>query len=144
MTIEQVLADPVRRDRITTDCVRLVEEEVAAKRGFTGMALRTGFAAFQRLQPGIVRLAVERLLPDFARALAPHWEQARGATSPEAAFASRTADVARDLLGVTDRIVERARSSVVGQIYRSLRPSAQDHVAAAVPRLGRLLQQHLS
>lgn len=140
MTFEQAWADPGRRDRLIRDSVRIIEDEVAERRGITGMALKAGFAAFQRVQPGILRVAVEKLLPDFGRAIEPHWTAA-GRAVPT--FAGRATPIADDLLAVTDRLVARTRYAVIGQIYRTLRPSARDHVAAAVPRLGRLLGDHL-
>lgn len=143
VTFSQVMEDPARRERIIRDCVSMVEQEVGDKRGLTGMALKAGFAAFQRLQPGILRAAVDRLLPDLARAVEPHWQAACAEASAERAFCDRAPSVASDLLGVTDRLVGRAKSATVAQLYRSLRPSAADHVAAAVPRLAKLLRDHL-
>jgi hypothetical protein len=142
MTFDQLLQDPARKDRVILDCVRLIEEEVARKSGLTGVVLRGGFSAFQRLQPGIVRLAVDRLLPELWRTLEPHWVATRG--KPEVAFSARSAVIADELLSVTDRLAERARNAMVVRLYRSLRPAAHGHVAEAVPRLGELMGRHLS
>jgi hypothetical protein len=143
VTFDDVLGDPARRDRLFGDCARLIEEEVRSKRGLGGIALRAGFAAFQRVQPGILPLAVERLVPDMARAIEPHWTAVRGSPEPVGSLVARARGVADDLLRVTDRWAERTRRPGVASIYRSLRPAALDHVTASVPRLAALLHVHL-
>lgn len=140
MTLVEALTDPARHDAIVAACVRLVEDEVGSKRGLTGATIRTAFAAFQRIRPGIVRAAVVRLLPDMAAAIDPHWQ--RAGADPDGYFARQQREVAQDLLAVSDRLAARSSNAVLVRLYKSLRGSAVEHVAAAVPRLPAVWRAH--
>jgi len=50
--------------------------------------------------------------------------------------------VAEALLSVTDGKADNAKSSVVRGTYKKLRPSAKQHVQAAVPGLAAVLEKH--
>jgi hypothetical protein len=137
----RVLDDPVRREAITADLVRLVDEEVRGRSGMSGAALRAGYATFQRIKPGIVRLAVDRLLPELAVAVQPSWEEAARSGS-DRCFTDRAEEIAEQMLTVTDRMSERATNRVLKRLYASLRPSARRHVARSVPRLPTVIRRH--
>jgi hypothetical protein len=143
VSLVEALDDPARHDAVVDDCVRIIEEEVASKRGLRGAALKTGFKAFKAVRPGIVRSAVVRLLPHFAPAIDPHWSEARASPDPDAWFRAHAGEVADSLLGVTDGMAERASNRVLVRIYRSLRGSAREHVIAGVPRIPTLIAAHL-
>jgi hypothetical protein len=143
LTLVEALQDAERNDAIVGACVRLVEDEVASRRGLSGAALKAGFAAFQRLRPGIVRAAVARLLPELAVAIDPHWQRAVASGDPDGHFRRNAAAIASDLLAVTDRLSARATNRVALRIYKSLRASAGEHVAAAVPRLPDIVRPHV-
>jgi hypothetical protein len=140
VNLTEAVSDPARRAAIVAAAVKLVEEEVAGKRGLTGAAVRTAFAAFQRVRPGIVTAAVERLLPEFATVLDPHWAQAVSSGDPDRWFRSHDRSIAHELLGVTDRLAGRSSNRVLVRLYQSLRGSALDHVAVAVPRLPSMIR----
>jgi hypothetical protein len=142
VTLTDAMLDPARRERAVADGVRVVDEEVAAKRGLSGAALRAGYAAFCKLRPGITRSAVDRLLPLMSPALDRHWEKARAGGDPQRWFRDHANEVADDLLAVTDGLAERARNRVLLKLYRSLRGQARDHVALSVPRIPELLARH--
>lgn len=135
MPLSDALADPALRTRLLDACVRALEEEVEGKRGISGMAIRSGYAAFQKVQPGIARSAFERLLPLFAPAIEPCWCEAQASGSPNAWFEQHAGEVADALLGVTDAQAARAKNQALATLYRSLRGMARPHVIAAVPRL---------
>ena len=142
MTLSEVLADPERRDRIVADCVRIVDEEVRAKSGLSGTALRAGYGAFQKIRPGIVQAALQRLLPMMAPVIQTHWDAALASGDAERHFRQNEVRIADDLLGVTDALAARSDNRVLTRLYRSLRPAAKDPVAKAVPRLPALLRAH--
>ncbi|MEQ1505939.1 MAG: hypothetical protein ABMB14_27130 [Myxococcota bacterium] len=143
MTLSEAVADPGRRDAIVADCVRLVDDEVRGKSGLTGAAVRAGYAAFQRVKPGIVRAAVIRLLPEMAPALEGHWTASAAGGGADRYFRANDRRIAEDLLTVTDRLAARSTNRVLTKLYGSLRPSAVTHVVAAVPRIPALLRAHL-
>jgi hypothetical protein len=138
------LADPKRRPAIVSDAARIIEQEVASKSGLRGMALKTGFKAFQSIRPGIVPMAVDRLLPHFAPVLDPLWDEAVRSGSPDAWFRTHDGRVADALLGVTDGLANRAENKVMVRIYSSLRGQAREHVVAGVPRIPELIARHVS
>ena len=143
MTLAEALDDGSRRDAITDDLVRLVEDEVHNKRGLSGAVLKKGYSAFKRFRPGIVRAGVQRVLPEMATAIDPHWRKAQGEDGPDRYFRDRAGPIAEDLLVVTDAIANRSTNRVLKRLYGSLRPAAHRHVAAAVPRLPAVIRGHL-
>jgi type II secretory pathway component PulF len=144
MTLDDVLADPARREAFLDAGVTLIEGQVAAKRGLSGMAIKAGFSAVQAIRPGMVRAALAQLLPSFAPAVAPF--VARGQASGDLAglFAREACAVANALLSVTDARAARAEQPVLKRTYAALRSAAHAHTAEAVPDLGRLLARFLS
>ncbi len=141
MTLAALIEDPARKGRVVDACVRAVDEEVHAKGGLSGMALKAGYAAFQKVRPGMTRAAVVRLLPDMVPVLDRHWIE--GGANPESHFLHHKGRIADDLLKVTDAVADRSRHAVLVKLYRSLRGAAHEHVAHGVPRLARLLRDHL-
>jgi len=143
LTLTAVLADPERRAAVVRDAARIVDEEVGARRGMQGVALRAGYAAFRRLRPGIVPLAIDRVLPLFAPIIDRHWEAALASGDPDAWFRREAESVADGLLTVTDQLSRRTTNPVALGLYRSLRGQARPHVAAGVVRLPAFLEKHL-
>jgi hypothetical protein len=86
---------------------------------------------------------VSDLLPEFARALDPLYQEAktqgRGVREHFTANGSRVADA---LLSITDDKAKRAKSAMVKGTYEKLRGSAKKNVEAAVPRLAAMLEKH--
>lgn len=143
MTLSEVLADPARRDRIVADCVRIVDDEVRAKSGLSGTVLRAGYAAFQKVRPGIVKAALLRLLPLMAPVLETHWTAGLSSGDPDRHFRLNEQRIAEELLQVTDGLAARSDNRVLTRLYGSLRPSAKAPVASAVPRLPGLIRAHV-
>lgn len=142
LTLTEALADPHRQERLVADCAQLVDREVASKGGLGGVALRASYSAFQRVRPGIVRAGLVRLLPEMVPILDQHWAKAQQSGDVQQYFQAHAPLIAEGLLGVTDRLASRATNRVLLKLYRSLRPSARDHVAAAVPSIPAVIQAH--
>lgn len=142
-TITELLNDDGARAALFEDAEKVLDRRVAASRGVTGMAVRAGYAAFQRVQPGIVRAALARLAPHFAPPMDDHWQRAIATDDRAEYFTHHAPAVAADLLAVTDALAKKAANPVLASIYRSLRGRAQQEVAAAMPDVARLLLRHL-
>ncbi len=141
--LRDALTDAGKREVVVKDCVELVDAEVADKRGMGGMAIKAGYAAVKGIKPGFITKVVTDLLPEFAAALEPIYDEAKGNGQPLASYFERNAGrVAEALLAITDGKAERSDRGVVKSTYRRLRPSAKQNVEAAVPRLGRLVEKH--
>jgi hypothetical protein len=131
------------KERVVEDCCSLIDAEVKDKGGISGLAIKAGYGAVKGIKPGFVRHVVTDLLPEFAQALDPVWQDAKKGDKPVAAFFSaNTARVADALLAITDAKASRAKSAVVKGTYEKLRGSAKKNVEAAVPRLGEMVQKY--
>jgi hypothetical protein len=141
--LTETLTAEVKKNAVVDDCVALIDAEVADKGGLTGLAIKAGYKTIQGIKPGFVRQVVTDLLPEFAQALDPLYEEARsqgrGVRAHFDANASRVADA---LLGITDEKAKRSKSGMVKGTYEKLRASAKKNVEAAVPRLGVMIEKH--
>jgi hypothetical protein len=142
MNLVEALKDEALTRRIVVDGARIVREEVEAKRGLTGMALRAGFMTILALRPDMLEQMVGDLLPAFAPVLDPWWQKARVTPDPVGYFRRNASSVADDLLGVTDRRAARARHKIMLRVYMSLRPQAKRHTEESVPRVAELIGRY--
>ncbi|HLT38625.1 MAG TPA: hypothetical protein VK034_20195 [Enhygromyxa sp.] len=141
-SLSEQLLRPEAKPHVIDGCCKLIEREVASKRGFSGVAVKAGFAVVTKVKPGFIREAVTALLPEFAASLDPLYEQcaseAEAPTRVAEVFAGRVtserARTAEVLLGVTDRRIGGARPAVQ-RAYEKLRPNARENVEAALPGL---------
>jgi hypothetical protein len=141
--LTEALVSESKKSAVEDDCIALIDAEVADKGGFTGLAIKAGYKTVQGIKPGFVRQVVTDLLPEFARALDPLYQEAKavgqGVRSHFSANAPRVADA---LLSITDEKAKRAKSGMVKGTYEKLRSSAKKNVEAAVPRLGAMIEKH--
>ena len=141
-SLPDVLNDPTKKPQVVADCLTLVEQEVDDKGGFSGMAIKVGYKAVKGISPGFLKQAVEHLLPEFAKALDPLFQEAKTKTQPVSSyFPANSSRVADALLGITDAKAQRS-SGLVRKTYDGLRGNAKKNVEAAVPRLGRLIEKY--
>jgi len=142
-SLEEALTDEGRKQQVIRDCVDIVDQEVADKRGMGGMAIKAGYKAVKGIKPGFITGVVTDLLPEFARALDPLYQEAREQEQPVAAhLVKHSGRAAEALLAITDGKAERSSRGIVKGTYKRLRPSAKDNVQAAMPRLGQLIEKH--
>jgi hypothetical protein len=143
--LTEALASESKKSAVADDCLALIDAEVADKGGFTGFAIKAGYRTVQGIKPGFVRQVVTDLLPDFALALEPLYQEAKtaGHGVPEH-FNANAPRVADALLSITDEKAKRAKSGMVKGTYDKLRGSAKKNVEAAVPRLAAMIEKHAS
>jgi len=144
-TLVDKLTAPEVRPKVVTACVDLVDREVSAKGGLSGMALKAGYKVIKAIKPGFVPQVVESLLPDFAAAMEPMHDRegAAGADSFARYLEGHRDEVADALLSVTDARAQRAKNATIKKTYERLRGSARDNVSAAVPNLVATLRPFL-
>lgn len=141
--LTDVLTSDGKRDVVVEDCLTLIDQEVADKSGLSGMAIKAGYGAVKGIRPGFVKQVVTDLLPRFAGAVDPVFQEAKAKGVPVSShFASNAARVADALLAITDERAKRTNSGVVKATYERLRGTAKKNVEAAVPRLGKLVEKH--
>jgi uncharacterized protein YjbJ (UPF0337 family) len=140
--LPEVLNSPEKKNQVVDDCCVVIDQEVDDKGGLSGIAIKAGFNVVKGVKPGFVRQVVFDLLPEFAQALDPIYQEAKSknvAVSPH--FNQNSGRVADALLTITDGKAARAKG-VVKSAYDRLRGTAKKNVEAAVPRLGRLIEKH--
>jgi hypothetical protein len=145
-TLSDVLLKPGARPQVIRDCETLLDEEVAAKSGLTGLAVKGAFGIVKAIKPGMIAEAIDGLLDDFVTRLEPFyaaWRTDGAKRSIPDYFTTRGDDVADALLGITDARAARSKNSTLKKAYEKLRPQGKKHVTEAMPRLGRLVERHV-
>jgi hypothetical protein len=144
MGLADAINDPKKKTTIVADSCTLIDEEVAAKGGLSGIAVKAGYHAVKGIKPGFITEVVDKLLPEFADKLDAIWEEGKAKGQAESHFVANKSRVADALLSVTDAKSKGAKSAVVRSTYEKLRGSAKKNVEEAVPRLSKLLSKHAS
>jgi hypothetical protein len=143
MSLVDALTGEAKKKDVVRDCCELIDAEVKDKGGISGLAIKAGYGTVKGIKPGFVEKAVEDLLPEFAKALDPIYEDAKSQNKPVGEFfASNATRVADALLTITDKKAQGAKSGVAKGAYEKLRGSAKKNVEEAVPRLAKLLERH--
>jgi hypothetical protein len=120
----------------------MIDNQLAAKSGLSGMALKAAFAALKGVKPGYIPYVVEQLLPPCFTAIDPIWSEGIQNGDPVGhlvANRSRTADA---LLSITDERVKNTKRAIVRGTYEKLRGSAKQHVEEAVPDLAQVIDKY--
>ena len=144
MTLSKQLLRKNTRPAVVKDMVEVVQREVGSKKGVSGAAIKAGYGAASRVVPNLTERALDKLLPDFARALDPFWDdfEASEGTDFGRHLADRGPEASAALLAVTDAKVAGSGREPVKKAYKALRGKADVHVQAALPRAGAALQRH--
>src|SRR5512136_321936 len=141
--LKEILTAPEKRKEVVADCARLVDEEVASKGGFSGLAVKAAFATVKALKPGIIPHAIDDLLDDFADKIDPFYQKAKETKQPTDAYIAGHADeVAEALLSITDGRAARTKHGTIKKAYEKLRPTGKKHTMEAMPRVGKLIQKY--
>jgi hypothetical protein len=144
-TLTEALTSESKKGAVIDDCISLIDAEVGDKGGLTGLAIKAGYRTVQGIKPGFVRQVVVDLLPEFAQALDPLYQEAgTKGQSVRDFFPANATRVADALLGITDEKARRSKSGMVKGTYEKLRGSAKKNVEAAVPRLSAMIEKHAS
>ncbi len=144
-SLTETVRDPARRSAVLDDCVVLIDQEVADKRGLTGIAVKGAFKSVKSLSPGMIRQSMDALLDDFSARVEPFWQDCQASGQPPRSyFTQKKGEVANALLSITDDRARTSKHRVLVKAYKSLRGKAVDHIGAAMPRFGDLLQKHAS
>ena len=141
-TLPEVLLDETKKIQVVEDCCALIDAEVKDKGGLSGLAIKAGYGAVKGIKPGFIKQAVTDMLPDFAKALDPLFQEGQGQGKTAGDFFSQNSTRAADaLLAITDARAAKVKSGVVKGTYDKLRGSAKKNVEAAIPRLGKMIEK---
>ncbi|MEM9090875.1 MAG: hypothetical protein AAGC93_19280 [Cyanobacteria bacterium P01_F01_bin.53] len=144
MVLSSKLQDTAVQESLSADCAQLMDDQVAAKGGLGGMAIKAAYGAIKGIGSDYVPGAIKRLLPEVSVALDPMWDEGVQTGDP-VAFLSQNSDRTADLiLSTTDDRIERKGSGLIVSTYKKLRKSVKKDVAAAVPDLAQILGKYAS
>lgn len=134
-----------KRSQMLDDCCTILDLEVGKKKGFSGFAVKAGYAVMKSIKPGAVRHAIDGLMDEFIDELGPlHQEYQK--SKPNESFGqymkSRTNQVANLLVNVTDKRAQHSQHTALKKIYKKLRPHALRSVEDAAPALADLMDRY--
>lgn len=139
--LSELSQTPALKSQLVADVLHLIDAQVAAKKGVSGLALKGAYRVVKGLGSDYLPGVVGRLLPDALTALEPLWVEGEAAGDP-VAYVDQHRDRAADtLLTITDRKAQGA-NSVVRSVYQKFRDSIQPDVAAAMPAIAAVLQPY--
>ncbi len=143
-TLKELLQDQAKRRAIVDDCARLVDDEVSAKSGLSGLAIKSAYAVVKAIKPGMVKDACEHLIDEFCEKLEPYYadHKAKSGGTFVAFLTPKSTEVANSLLGVTDRKAANAKNQTIKKAYDKLRPTGVKNVESAVPGIARIIERH--
>ena len=142
MRFSDIVKDKSVKAGIVADCTKLIDEQVTAKGGLSGLALKTAYRVVKGIGPQYIPGAVGRLLPEVFDALDPMWNEGLQAGDPVEHLIqnrSRTADM---LLSVTDNRIKRS-DGVIRSSYNKLRKSVKGDVEDAIPGFAKIIGNHV-
>ncbi len=143
-TLEQMLLAPDVQPRVVADCMALVEQELAAKSGVSGAAVKVAYKAVTTFAPGYYKETIESMLPDMAVKLEPYWAdfQSSGGAAFGDYLAKRGDEVGEVMLTVTDNMASISKRPVIIRAYQAVRGGAGKHLVTALPNLGAMVQKY--
>ena len=72
-TLQEILLAPDTQPQVTADCLTLIKQEVSAKSGVSGTAVKLAYKTVSTFASGYLQSMVETLIPDMADKLQPYW-----------------------------------------------------------------------
>jgi len=143
-TLQEILLTPDTKPQVTADCLTLIQQEVSAKSGVSGTAVKLAYKTVNAFASGYLQSMVETLLPEMIEKLEPYWADfnASGASDFGDYLVKRSDEVSEALLSVTDARAAASDRATIIKAYRSVRGSATKHIAAALPAVGALVQKY--
>jgi hypothetical protein len=144
MGLSEVIGNPAVKDSIVADCTKLIDQQVATKQGFAGIALKATYGVVKGLGANYIPGAISRLLPEAFVALDPMWKEGTVTGDPANYLIQNSARTADMILSVTDSRAAKTSNGAVRSAYQKLRKSVKGDVEAAVPGLANILATHVA
>lgn len=144
MTLTHKIEDPAVKVAIANDCAQLIDRQVAAKSGLSGIALKAAYGVVKGIGSNYVPGAIKRLLPETCAAVEPVWEEGVAKGDPVAHLSEQSDRTADLILGATDNRIARVGNGLIVGTYNKLRKSIKTDVVAAVPEVASILSKHVS
>ena len=147
MTLRETIYSPEKRPALVADCQRLLDSEVARKRGITGSVIKGAYKTVSKVKPGLIRGVLELLLGEWMDELEADYQAFLASDAHDtfgAYLLERKAEVAEVMLAVTDRRAARTSHKTAGKFYNRLRGGAKEQVIESLPAAAVVLDRHLA
>jgi hypothetical protein len=143
-TLSDILAADGVKQQIGADVRALVEQQLDAKSGISATVLKAAYKVVTAFAPGYYEAKIERIVPDVLARLQPFWSdfQSSGGGQFGDYLNGRAPEVAEAVLGVTDALAQRSNRAVVVKAYNTVRGGAVEHIQAALPSVGALVEKY--
>lgn len=139
-TLSELVSEPTKRKQLIEEALKVVDAEVSDKSGLGGMAIKAAYGMAKGVAPGIMPKILDALSNDFLDALQPFYDEAKTkGVALKSLLENRSAEAANALLAITDQRAAGESGGALKKGYEKLRPTAQKHVEAAIPRLSELI-----
>ena len=142
MGLSDILLNENHRETFVDDCVKLIDQQVAAASGLGGMALKAAYSTVKGIRADYCAQVLDQLLPEISIALDPMWTEAKNNGNPVEYLTQRKGEVADELLQISDKRVEKSTRAMVKGAYAKLRPSAKTYVENGVPDLAEIINKY--
>ncbi|MFK8184019.1 MAG: hypothetical protein AB8B99_11645 [Phormidesmis sp.] len=142
MELTTKINDKETYNSIAADCTQLMDEQVSAKGGLSGMAFKATYKVVKGIGADYIPGAIKRLLPETLKALDPIWAEGREKGDPVAHLSEHSDRTADLILSTTDARIENNGGGIIGASYKKLRKSVKPDVVAAIPDLAKILDKH--
>lgn len=143
-TLQDILLEADTQPKVIADCLTLLDEEIAAKSGIGGTAVKLAYRTASAFSPDHIRRVLEVLVPKMADQLQPYWADFNSADGTDFGgyLAQRGDEVAEAMLSITDERAAASERQAIVRAYRSIRGNAARNVEAALPRVGALVEKY--
>jgi hypothetical protein len=143
-TLQEILLTPDAWPHVIADCQQLIRDEVAAKSGVSGTAVKLAYKTANTFASGYIQSTVESLLPDMVTGLQPYWADfnASGASGFGDYLVKRGDEVSEALLSVTDARAKISQRPTILKAYGAVRGGAAKHIVAALPNVGAMVERY--
>lgn len=139
MALHDAMKDETVQVKVVADCARLMDEQVAAKGGISGMAIKAAYGVMKGMGADYIPSTLHALLPATIDVLDPLWVEGVAVGDPVAHMTQHSDRAAEAILGITDARIEHSNNKVVKGAYGQLRKSVKGDLAAAVPGLAKII-----
>lgn len=143
MELTSAIQNETVRNEIAADCSQLIDRQVSAKSGLSGMALKAAYKVVKGIGADYIPGAISRLLPETCAALDPIWAEGVREGDPVTYLSEHQDRTADTILSTTDHRIANNGNAIIKSSYKKLRKSVKGDVVAAVPELARILKKYV-
>jgi len=143
-TLQEILLAPDTQPHVVDDCQKLIDQEVSAKSGVSGTAVKVAYKAVNTFASGYLRSKVEQFVPEMVIQLEPFWADfcASGSSGFGDYLVKRSDEVSEALLSLSYAHAAISEKPTILKAYHVVRGGAGKHIVAALPNLGALVQKY--